>query len=362
MSANHFGTLFKVTTFGESHGLMLGCVIEGCPSGFALSEADIQPYLDRRKPGQSRFASQRKESDQVQIVSGVFEGKTLGTPIALLIPNEDAKSKDYEALRGVFRPGHGDYSYWAKYGLYDHRGGGRASARETAARVAAGAIAQQWLKKTYGIRIQAYVSQIGLLKITTVEESFIDQNDLYCPDPNILASMENALQEARKKGDSLGAEVTVVAHEVPAGWGEPVFEKLDAELSKALMSIPAAKAIEIGDGTQVVSAYASQQRDAMTPEGFLSNHAGGILAGISTGQPIVCRVAFKPPSSILSPIPSLNEKGEPVTVQVKGRHDPCVGPRAVPVVEAMVAITLMDMALRQQAFAVMHKTCVQTCG
>ena len=345
MSGSSLGTLFQITTFGESHGPAIGCVVQGCPSGLLLTEADIQPDLDRRKPGQSRFVSQRKESDTVQIISGVFEGKTTGAPIALLIANEDAKSKDYDELKGVFRPGHGDYAYFLKYGIRDHRGGGRASARETAARVAGAAIAKKWLKENYGVVIQATLVQVGSVVANTIDWSFSEQNDLYCPDPLALPAMQALIQEVRKAGDSIGAKVRVRATSVPTGLGEPVFSKLDAELAKALMSINAVKAVEIGDGVQCVLQRGSEHRDAMTLEGFASNHAGGILAGISTGQKIEASVTLKPPSSILQPVDTRNEQGELVQVQTKGRHDPCVGPRAVPVVEAMVACVLMDYAL-----------------
>ncbi len=346
MSGSTLGRLFTVTTFGESHGPCIGAVVQGCPPGLPLSVSDIQTALDRRKPGQSVHTSARQESDRVQILSGLYQGLTTGTPIALLIPNEDAHSQDYEALAKLYRPGHGDYTYQQKYGIRDPRGGGRASARETAARVAAGAIAAHYLKTRFGTTIRAYVAQIGPVVATEVDWAFRDQNPLYCADPKAFDSMAAYVAQCKDTGDSVGALVVVEASEVPVGLGEPVFDKLDAELAKALMSINAAKGVEIGDGFACVSQHGSQNRDALSPQGFLSNHAGGILAGISTGQTIRASVAFKPPSSIAMPIETVDEQGASTKVSVSGRHDPCVGPRAVPVVESMVACVLMDFVLR----------------
>ncbi len=346
MGGSTLGKCFTVTTFGESHGLCIGAVVQGCPPGLTLDVALIQKALDRRKPGTSTYTSPRQESDSVQIGSGIFQGKTTGTPILLLIPNEDAKPADYDALQAVFRPGHGDYTYQQKYGIRDPRGGGRASARETAARVAAGAIAQHYLHTRFGIRIRAYVAQIGPVVVQNIDDTFIHQNPLYCPDKTALPLMMQFLQKCQQTGDSVGAKVVVEAFHVPAGLGEPVFCKLDAEIAKALMSINAAKAVEIGDGFAVITQQGSQHRDALTSEGFASNHSGGILAGISTGQTLRAAVAFKPPSSILSPIETVDKKGQKVILSVAGRHDPCVGPRAVPVVEAMMACVLLDAVLQ----------------
>jgi chorismate synthase len=346
MAGSTLGTCFTVTTFGESHGPCIGAVVQGCPPGLTLDVALIQKALDRRKPGTSAYTSPRQESDTVQIGSGVFQGKTTGTPILLLIPNEDAKPADYDALQSVFRPGHGDYTYQQKYGIRDPRGGGRASARETAARVAAGAIAAHYLKTRFGIRIRAYVAQIGPIVAEAFDDAFIDQNPLYCPDRTALPLMEKWLKECQQAGDSLGAKVVVEAFNVPGGLGEPVFCKLDAEIAKALMSINAAKAVEIGDGFEVILQKGSQHRDPLTSTGFSSNHSGGILAGISTGQTLRASVAFKPPSSIQSPIQTVDKQGQTVVLSVAGRHDPCVGPRAVPVVEAMMACVLLDAVLQ----------------
>lgn len=344
MSGNTIGRLFRVTTFGESHGVAMGCVIDGCPAGLMLTENDIQPALDRRKPGQSHMTSQRREADLVQILSGVFEGKTTGAPIGLLIPNTDARSKDYESLKGVLRPGHGDYTYFKKYGHHDHRGGGRSSARETVSRVAAGAIAQKYLAEKAQIQIRGYVSQIGPIVIDPTRFSWeaIHQNPFYAPDQSVVPAMGDLIETLRKSGDSIGGRVNVQVDGMPAGLGEPVFDRLDADLAKALMSINAVKGVEIGDGFEVVTQLGAQHRDEITPEGFKTNHAGGILAGISTGQSLLMKVAFKPPSSIRLPAESVNEQGEAVTVVVKGRHDPCVAMRGVAVAEAMVALVLMD--------------------
>lgn len=349
MSGNSFGTNFVVTTFGESHGPALGCIIDGCPPGLELSEADIQIDLDRRKPGQSKFVTQRREPDQVQILSGVFEGKTTGTPIGLLIVNEDQKSKDYDEIKEQFRPGHADFTYFHKYGIRDHRGSGRASARETAMRVAAGAIAKKYLKQQYGMKIQGFVSQIGLIKLEFQSFEATSQNPFFSPNLEQVPELETLINSIRKEGDSIGAKVTVVADHVPIGLGEPVFDKLDAELAYALMGINAVKAVEIGDGFNCVTQRGSEHRDELSKQGFLSNHAGGVLGGISTGQDIVVSLALKPTSSIIKPARSLNIHGEECEVVTKGRHDPCVGIRAVPIAEAMVALVLMDHVLRHRA-------------
>ena len=348
MSSSHFGTLFKISTFGESHGVALGCVVDGCPAGMDLCEADMQDALDRRKPGQSKFTTQRREPDQVKILSGVFEGKTTGTPIGLIIENQDQRSKDYGDIKDQFRPGHADFTYHHKYGFRDYRGGGRSSARETAMRVAAGAIASKYLAEKYGIRVRAYLSQMGSVSLPCEQWEAVHDNPFFCAAPDKLPELEALIQATRKSGDSIGAKVTVVAENVPVGWGEPVFDKLDAELAKALMSINAVKGVEIGDGFACVAQKGSEHRDEMTvQDGFLSNHAGGVLGGISTGQPVIAHVAFKPTSSILNPGRSIDIHGNDVEVVTKGRHDPCVGIRGVPIVEAMVQLVLMDLSLRQ---------------
>lgn len=341
--SNCFGKLFSVTTFGESHGPLIGGVIDGCPAGLALSEAILQAELDRRKPGQSHYTTQRREADRVQIVSGLFRGVTTGAPIAVLIPNQDQRESDYNDLQSVFRPGHGDYTYFKKYGIRDHRGGGRASARETAIRVAAGAIAKEYLRQAQDIEIRGYLAQMGDIKVDPNRFSWkeVNQNPFYCPDDDCVISMENLIESLRKEGDSIGSKVNVEARNVPVGLGEPVYDKLDADLAKAIMSINAVKAVEIGDGVESVRQKGSFHRDEMAPD-FLSNHSGGILAGISTGQDLKVSATFKPPSSIRIPGKSLNEAGQSVDVVTTGRHDPCVGIRGVPVVEAMVAIVLMD--------------------
>ncbi len=349
MSGNSIGKLFTVTTFGESHGLALGCIVDGCPPGLALSEADIQVDLDRRKPGTSRHTTQRREADQVKILSGVFEGKTTGTPIGLLIENTDQRSKDYSDIASTFRPGHADYSYQHKYGFRDYRGGGRSSARETAMRVAAGAIAKKYLLEQFDIQVRGYLSQLGPIKIEKVDWNIIGDNPFFCPDSDKIAELEAYMDALRKEGNSVGAQVDVIATNVPPGLGEPVFDRIDAELAHALMSINAVKGVEIGDGFDCVDCKGTDFRDEMTPEGFLSNHAGGILGGISTGQDIVARIALKPTSSLRLPGRSINLQGEPVEVVTKGRHDPCVGIRATPIAEAMMAITLMDHVLRHRA-------------
>ena len=350
MSGNSYGKLFSISTFGESHGPALGCVIDGCPPGIELSEADLQEDLDRRKPGTSRHTTQRREDDIVQILSGVFEGKTTGTSIGLLIQNTDQRSKDYSNIADTFRPAHADYVYTHKYGFRDYRGGGRSSARETAMRVAAGGIAKKFLASK-GIIIRGYLSQLGPLKIDDSKFDWdqVNQNPFFSPDANIVPEMERYMDALRKEGDSIGAKITVVAEGVPVGLGEPIFDRLDAELAHALMSINAVKGIEIGDGFAVVEQKGTQHRDEMTPEGFCSNHAGGILGGISTGQAITASIALKPTSSLRLPGRSINAKGEAIEVITQGRHDPCVGIRATPIAEAMMAIVLMDHYLRHRA-------------
>ncbi len=349
MSGNTIGKLFTVTTFGESHGLALGAIVDGCPPGLALSEADLQIDLDRRKPGTSRHTTQRREPDQVKILSGVFEGKTTGTPIGLIIENTDQRSKDYSKIAESFRPGHADYTYQHKYGIRDYRGGGRSSARETAMRVAAGAIAKKYLFEQHGIRVRGYLSQLGPIKIQEFDWNEIPNNPFFCPDATKVTEMENYMDALRKEGESIGAKIEVIANNVPPGLGEPIFDRLDAELAYALMSINAVKGVEIGDGFECVHTKGTQFRDEITPAGFLSNHAGGILGGISTGQDIVARIALKPTSSLRLPGRSINSKGEPIEVITEGRHDPCVGIRATPIAEAMVALVLMDHLLRHRA-------------
>jgi chorismate synthase len=349
MSGNTFGTLFKVTTFGESHGPALGAVVDGCPPGMSLGEADIQRDLDRRKPGKSRHTTQRRESDAVQILSGVFEGRTTGTPIGLLIHNEDQRSKDYSKIMDRFRPGHADYTYQQKYGLRDYRGGGRSSARETAMRVAAGAIAKKYLRERYGVEVRGYLAQLGPIRPAAFDWSEVDNNPFFCPDVNKVAELENYMDALRKEGDSIGARINVMATGVPPGWGEPVFDRLDADIAKAMMSINAVKGVEIGAGFASVEQKGTRHRDEITPEGFLSNNAGGILGGISTGQDILCSLALKPTSSLRLPGRTIDLKGEPVEVITTGRHDPCVGIRATPIAEAMLALVLMDHMLRHRA-------------
>jgi chorismate synthase len=348
MAANTFGSLFTVTTFGESHGLALGAIVDGCPPGLPLSEDDLQPDLDRRKPGQSKYTTQRREGDQVEILSGVFEGVTTGTPIGLLVRNEDQKSKDYGAIKDVFRPAHADYTYHHKYGVRDYRGGGRSSARETTMRVAAGAIAKKYLRSHAGISIKGYLSGIGALRPQPVDLSIVDDNPFFCPDASMLDEIAALIDAVRKDGDSIGAEVSVVASGVPVGLGEPVFSRLDGDLAGALMGINAVKGVEVGDGMQVAQQRGTEHRDEMTPNGFTSNHAGGILGGISSGQDIVLRMALKPTSSLTNPGQSIDRFGNPVEVVTKGRHDPCVGIRATPIAEAMVALVLMDHLLRHR--------------
>ena len=349
MSGNTIGKSFTVTTFGESHGLALGAIIDGCPPGLEISEADLQIDLDRRKPGTSRHTTQRREADAVKILSGVFEGKTTGTPIGLLIENTDQRSKDYSKIAESFRPGHADYSYQHKYGFRDYRGGGRSSARETAMRVAAGAIAKKYLREKFAIEVRGYLSQLGPIKIAQFDWHEIDNNPFFSPDASQVEAMEKYMDALRKEGESIGAKIEVIASNVPPGLGEPIFDRLDAELAYALMSINAVKGVEIGDGFECIAAKGTQFRDEITPEGFLSNHAGGILGGISTGQDIVARIALKPTSSLRLPGRSINSRGEAIEVVTEGRHDPCVGIRATPIAEAMVAIVLMDHVLRHRA-------------
>jgi chorismate synthase len=349
MSGNTIGKLFTVTSFGESHGPAIGCIVDGCPPGLELSEQDLQIDLDRRKPGTSRHTTQRREADQVQILSGVFEGVTTGTPIGLLIHNTDQRSKDYSKIMDRFRPGHADYTYMQKYGIRDYRGGGRSSARETAMRVAAGAVAKKYLKQRYGIEIRGYLSQLGPITIDSVDWGQVEQNPFFCPDADKVAELENYMDALRKEGNSVGARINVVASGVPAGLGEPIFDRLDADIAHAMMGINAAKGVEIGAGFESVSQKGTEHRDEITPEGFIGNQAGGILGGISSGQDIVASVAFKPTSSIRIPGLSVNLQGEPVEVVTEGRHDPCVGIRATPIVEAMLAIVLMDHMLRHRA-------------
>ena len=349
MSGNTFGKLFCVTSFGESHGPAIGCVIDGCPPGMALTEADIQHDLDRRKPGTSRHVTQRKESDTVEILSGVFEGKTLGTPIALLIRNEDQRSKDYNNIAQSFRPGHADYVYLQKYGLRDHRGGGRSSARETAVRVAAGAVARKWLKERYGVVVHGYMSQLGTKAIPFVSWEAIDSNPFFAPNAAIVPEIEAFMDALRKSGDSVGAKISVVAEGVPIGWGQPVFDKLDAQIAQAMMSINAVKGVDIGSGFGAITEPGSVHGDEMSPQGFLSNHAGGVLGGISTGQNIVVNIAVKPTSSMRLPRRSVDTSGKPAVVETHGRHDPCVGIRATPIAEAMLALVLIDAALQHRA-------------
>lgn len=349
MSGNTIGKLFTVTTFGESHGPALGCIVDGCPPGLPLTEADLQQDLDRRKPGTSRHTTQRREADEVRILSGVFEGKTTGTPIGLLIENTDQRSKDYSKIADSFRPGHADYTYQHKYGIRDYRGGGRSSARETAMRVAAGGIAKKYLKERAGIEIRGYLSQLGPIKIAKIDWDIIDSNPFFCPDADKIEEMAAYMDALRKEGESIGARINVMATNIPPGLGEPVFDRLDADLAHALMSINAVKGVEIGDGFACIDSKGTQFRDEITPDGFLSNHAGGILGGISSGQAIVASIALKPTSSLRLPGKSINRQGEAVEVITEGRHDPCVGIRATPIAEAMMAIVLMDHLLRHRA-------------
>ena len=349
MSGNTFGHLFAVTSFGESHGPAIGCVVDGCPPGLLLSEADIQPELDRRRPGTSRHVTQRQEPDTVEILSGVFEGKTTGTPIALLIRNQDQRSKDYGDIKNTFRPGHADYTYLHKYGFRDYRGGGRSSARETAVRVAAGAIARKWLKEKFNIQIRGCMTQLGEHLIQFEDWAEVPNNAFFAANRSQVDQLENYMDTLRKAGDSCGARIEVEALNVPIGWGEPVYDRLDADIAHAMMGINAVKGVEIGAGFRSVAQRGSEHGDELTPEGFLSNHAGGVLGGISTGQPISVAIAIKPTSSIRTPRRSIDLAGNPAIVETHGRHDPCVGIRATPIAEAMLALVLIDHALRHRA-------------
>ena len=349
MSGNSIGKLFTVTSFGESHGPAIGCIVDGCPPGMALSESDLQHDLDRRKPGKSRHTTQRRESDKVQILSGVFEGRTTGTPIGLLIHNTDQRSKDYSKIMDRFRPGHADYTYQQKFGLRDYRGGGRSSARETAMRVAAGGIAKKYLQHKLGVEVRGYLSQLGPIELELKDWSSVEDNPFFCPDPDRVVELENYMDALRKEGNSVGARVNVVASGMPVGLGEPVFDRLDADIAHAMVSINAVKGVEIGAGFDSVVHKGTEHRDEITPQGFLSNHAGGVLGGISSGQDILVSIALKPTSSLRLPGRSVNLEGDPVEVVTTGRHDPCVGIRATPIAEAMLAIVLMDHYLRHRA-------------
>jgi chorismate synthase len=349
MSGSTLGKLFCVTSFGESHGPAIGCVVDGCPPGLALTEADIQLDLDRRKPGTSRHVTQRREDDVVEILSGVFDGKTTGTPIALLIRNVDARSKDYSKIEDTFRPGHADYTYWQKYGIRDYRGGGRQSARETAVRVAAAAVAKKWLREKYGIVVRGYLSQLGPIEVPFKTWDVVNSNPFFVADESAVPRLEEFMDKLRKSGDSVGARITTIATGVPVGWGEPVYDKLDADLAYNMMSINAVKGVEIGAGFAAISQKGTEHSDEMTPQGFLSNNAGGILGGISTGQDVVVNVAVKPTSSIRLARRTIDKAGNAATIETHGRHDPCVGIRATPICEAMLALTLMDHALRHRA-------------
>jgi chorismate synthase len=349
MSGNTIGTLFTLTSFGESHGSAIGGVVDGCPPGMELSAADIQAELDRRKPGTSRHVTQRKESDTVEILSGVFEGKTTGTPIGFIIRNEDQRSRDYGTIAETFRPGHADYTYWQKYGIRDYRGGGRSSARETAVRVAAGAIARKWLRERHGVEIRGYMSQLGEIEIPFESWDAVSQNPFFAPNSAIVPELEAYLDRIRSERDSVGARISIVAQGVPVGWGEPVYDRLDADIAHAMMSINAVKGVEIGAGFSSVAQRGSVHGDELTPDGFATNHAGGMLGGISTGQDIEVHIALKPTSSIPQARHSINKDGQPVEMQTTGRHDPCVGVRATPIAEAMLALVLIDHALRHRA-------------
>ncbi len=349
MSGNTIGKLFTVTTCGESHGYGYLCIVDGCPPGMALCEADLQHDLNRRKPGKSRHVTQRRESDRVKILSGVFEGRTTGTPIGLLIENEDPRSKDYSAIKDKFRPGHADYTYWKKYGIRDDRGGGRASARETCVRVAAGAIARKYLREQFGCQVRGYLAQLGPVRLELQDWNAVDNNPFFCPDAGKVAELEALMDELRKSGDSIGARVNLVATHVPVGLGEPIFDRLDADIAKALMSINAVKGVELGDGFEVVAQRGTQHRDELAASGFLSNHAGGTLGGISSGQDLRASIALKPTSSIRIPGRTVDVHGNETEIATTGRHDPCVGIRATPIAEAMLALVLMDHALRDRA-------------
>lgn len=347
MSGNSFGKLFTITSFGESHGPAIGCIVDGCPPGMPLTEADLQGDLDRRRPGKTRYVTQRQELDQVKILSGVFEGKTTGTPIAMMIENTDQRSKDYGNIMHQFRPAHADYTYHQKYGFRDYRGGGRSSARETAMRVAAGGVAKKYLKAEFGIEIQGYLAQIGPVVVEKLDWDHIEKSAFFCPDPDKETAIEDYMKSL--KGNSIGARINVVARNVPPGLGEPIFDRLDADIAHAMMSINAVKGVEIGAGFDSVTQLGTEHRDEITPEGFLSNNAGGILGGISSGQDVLVSMALKATSSLSIPGRSVNTDGEPVDVVTKGRHDPCVGIRATPIAEAMLAIVLMDHMLRDRA-------------
>jgi len=349
VAGNTFGRLFTVTSFGESHGPALGCIVDGCPPGLDLAEADLQGDVERRRSGTSQFTSQRREPDRVRILSGVFEGQTTGTPIGLLVENEDQRSRDYEKIKDRFRPGHADYTYQQKYGMRDYRGGGRSSARETVMRVAAGAIARKYLRERLGVRIHGYLAQIGPLTLAPVDPDSAYDNPFFCPDPARIAELEAYVWSLREAGDSIGARVTVRATGVPPGWGEPVFDRLDADIAGAMMGINAVKGVEIGAGFGAVVQRGSQHRDELTPQGFKSNHAGGILGGISSGQEIIVSMALKPTSSITVPGATIDVHGAATTIVTTGRHDPCVGIRATPIAEAMLALVLMDHCLRHRA-------------
>jgi chorismate synthase len=348
MPGSSFGEMFRVTTFGESHGPALGCVVDGCPAGLSLCEADLQVDLDRRRPGTSKYATQRQETDRVRILSGVFEGVTTGTSIGLLIENEDQKSKDYSAIKDLFRPAHADFTYQKKYGVRDYRGGGRSSARETAMRVAAGAIAKKYLQEIFGVRIRGYLAQMGSIRVQAFDWNEVDANPFFCPDAGCVEDMAALIDELRRAGDSVGARINVVAEGVSPGLGEPVFARLDADIAAAMMSINAVKGVEVGDGFAVVEQRGSEHRDELFPDGFGSNHAGGVLGGISSGQDILVSLALKPTSSITQPAKTITTSGEATEVVTKGRHDPCVGVRATPIAEAMLALVLIDHALRQR--------------
>lgn len=350
MSGSSLGKLFTVSNFGESHGTAIGCVIDGCPAGMVLTEADIQFELDRRKPGTSRHVTQRREPDTVQILSGIYEGKTTGTPIALLIQNEDQRSKDYSNISDSFRPGHADFTYWNKFGIRDPRGGGRSSARLTAPTVAAGAVAKKWLKERYGVQIRGYMSQLGPIEIPFESWDEVGNNPFFAPNATVIPELEAYMDALRKEGDSIGARIEVVAENVPVGLGEPIYDRLDADIAYVMMGLNAVKGVSIGAGFNCITQKGSEHGDEITPDGFLSNHAGGILGGISSGQDITVSLAIKPTSSIRIERQSINTKGEPVTVQTLGRHDPCVGIRATPIAEALLALVLMDHVLIQQAY------------
>ena len=349
MSGNSFGRIFTITTFGESHGRALGCTVDGCPPGMALSEADIQGDLDRRRPGRNRHTTQRNEPDQVKILSGVFEGKTTGTPIGLIVENTDQRSKDYGDIKDKFRPGHADYTYQQKYGIRDYRGGGRSSARETTMRVAAGAIAKKYLNERLGIEVRGYLSQLGPIELEAKDFSAIEENAFFCADPSRVQELEKFMDELREQGDSIGAKISVLASNVPPGLGEPVFDKLEADIAHGLMSINAVKGVELGAGFAAITQRGSEHRDEMSADGFSKNDAGGTLGGISSGQDLLASLALKPTSSVSVPGKTIDKSGENTEIVTKGRHDPCVGLRATPIAEAMVAIVIMDHYLRNRA-------------